>query len=48
MLLSSRGRQASIYLLRIDLNNNKDNISTLDNKENSNKPTGNQYRVIYL
>jgi len=48
MLLNSRGRWAGIYLLRIDLSSDKDSISTLDSKKNSNKFTRNQYRVIYF
>jgi len=37
MLLSSKGRQASMHLLKIDLSNNKDSISILDSKKNGNK-----------
>jgi len=41
MLLSPKERLASIYPLRIDLSSNKDSVSILDSKENSNKPTRN-------
>jgi len=41
MLLSSKGHKAGMHLLKIDLSYNKDNINTLDSKENSNKFTRN-------
>ena len=41
MLLSFRGHKAGIYLLKMDLSNNKDSVNMLNSKKNSNKFTRN-------